>query len=494
MKKLEEKIEDCWTKFKIYSLILMTTTSLAFVLLSLSRVYAQKTKNPIPSTTIQYGVYGNDSPKLRVVVPGINTRGQQMLENAKRELRYDAECTVIIEEAEGWTVENNYIRENIIKATQKAIEKHKDVIVLLDMDLEHNIVTSHLTPEQLANLPIVGTRWFKATDWAGSMMNNVSQIYNQVFQEKGIIRGNKECEAHSAGADAFEQSLVLSNRRMFDQVNLFNGRTTTSELVPQIKADGYTSSQINIFLTEGELLANPHSISNLNAVIPHAGRVFTVYYCDEKPSTNRMQNHSALVNEPLISRSFEVYSGQKLYKTNATVEDIKSGYLRPEIDGSKNIRSDLIQTNLENRLGGILLDKDNTYLIDEGGTINEIKESALEARKDKGEISWRFEYEGQEHQFVALPFGKKQKPKKFRLYHNPQQNVVVSCEDDNVIALRYTPKNDFFQIIQVAQGKVIGEKDNHPIFKIDRVLMTDYPLKIDKNWKSGDTLSISPSH
>jgi hypothetical protein len=72
--RLDEKIKHIWKKIKRPSLALTLSVPLAFGAIS---AMAQNTY---------------DVPKLAVFVPGINSNGEQMLENAKKEFRYDPEC------------------------------------------------------------------------------------------------------------------------------------------------------------------------------------------------------------------------------------------------------------------------------------------------------------------------------------------------------------------------------------------------------------------
>lgn len=237
----------------------------------------------------EYENYSN----LYVLIPGINTFGQKMLENAKHLFKYDSECTIIIQEAKRWS--SFEISETIKKATGKAIEKKKDVIVLLDMDLEHNVILSHLTPKLLADLPIVGTRWFASVDWAGATANLVSLSYKEAGG-----KGKKVLDCHSAGCDGFESSLRFApineekKVKMFDEVFLFNGRTSGSELAKLLKESNYSWDQVKLFLNRGDLPANPHSISNIDYVIKYAGENWIVFYCKE--IQGHPMDHSVLIN------------------------------------------------------------------------------------------------------------------------------------------------------------------------------------------------------
>lgn len=143
----------------------------------------------------------------------------------------------------------------------------------------------------------------------------------------------------------------------------------------------------------------------------------------------------------------------------------------------KRIQGIPIKSSMESQLGGVLFDKDNTYLVDQKGFVREIEKSILETRPEKESITWEFQSEGKQYKAVALPFGKKEKPglQPLRHYYNNQQNVMVSFNGANVIAIRYLQDGHYFHILQVAEGKRIeGRSDGNLIFRVDRIILTDY--------------------
>lgn len=144
--------------------------------------------------------------------------------------------------------------------------------------------------------------------------------------------------------------------------------------------------------------------------------------------------------------------------------------LGPEWSARNNINIDLGQ-------GGILFDIGNTYLVDQEGFVREIEKSILETRPEKESITWKFQHEGKTYKAVALPFEKKEKsePQPIRYYYNNQQNVMVSFNGANVIAIRYLRSGHYFHVLQVAEGKRIKERsDGNLIFRVNRIILTNY--------------------
>lgn len=435
----------------------------------------------------------DEPPKLWVLVPGINTWGGSMIDNAKQMLRYDPECTIIIQEAEGWnTLE---IGNFVVEATKKAIQKGKDVIILVDMDLDHNLITSHLTPESLSKLPVIGTKWFNAVDWAGQTINLVSTSYSEAGG-----KGQRVVDCHSAGCDGFESSLRFAlvskggKARLFDQVFLSNGRISGSEIGPLLQKCGYSWSQVNLLLNKGDLPAHPHSLSNLDEAKRHAGQWWTVFYAKEM--SGRHMDHSVLIDKLRVPGSFEVFAGNNSYSFTATVEELKLGKVKTE---QGDIRS---QHKAEYKkddkypfkppdppdkfggagipsLGGVIFDKNNSYTIDHTGRVTRFKNSALQARPNKGSTSWEFNQEGKSYKAVTIPLAKKKQESIQRgdLYYDDKEKIVVLIQDDDIIAFKFVRRGSYLHIVQIAEGeRVKGQPVSHKttIFVVKRVVLTDY--------------------
>lgn len=297
------------------------------------------------ASTFASGSDDNTPPRLWVLVPGANTWGESMLNNAEQMLRYDPDSTVIIQEAESWS--NDEIKELVKVATESAIKKGTDVIVLVDMNLNIDFrydLRYYITPKKVAKLlPMTGTRWFDAVDWSGKTINLVSASYSEAGG-----KGKRVVDGHSAGVDGVESSLWFApiidsgKMKMFDEVYLSNGRTSIyGELGPLLKKSGYTPPQVKLLLNKGDLPAHPHSISNLDAAKKQAGKLWTVYYAIEM--SGRKMDHSVLVDKLRVPGYFKVFTGESSYSITATVEDLKLGkvgtaqdFIGPKIDDNEN--------------------------------------------------------------------------------------------------------------------------------------------------------------
>lgn len=443
----------------------------------------------------------NIPSKLWVVVPGINTAGEGMLNNAEQMLRYDPDSTVIIQEAESWS--DDEIKELVKVATENAIKKGKDVIVLVDMDLNHNVFSSHITPKQMAGLPIIGTKWFDAVDWAGKTINSVSISYSEAGG-----KGNRMVDCHSAGCDGFESSLNFApiinsgKMKMFDEAYLSNGRTSTYELGPLLEKSGYTPTQVKLLLNKGDLPAHPHSISNLDAVKKYAGVLWTVYYASAM--SGRHMDHGVLVDKLRVPGSFKVFTGKSSYSTTATVEELKLGkvgtmqeeppmslvskddddkffYIQPTPPLPPPFTPDKFGGAGNPPLGGVILDRENTYTVDKTGKVKELATSILKSRPQNDTTSWDISKDNKSYRVVAVPLVKtKQKSNsESELYYDDQENIVTFAQENRIIALKLVQNGSYLYIVQIAEGEKIqgtNASDNEITFEVNRVIQTDYTL------------------
>jgi len=210
-------------------------------------------------------MYITTAPKLFVVIPGVgfgNTpeHGAMMLWRAENMFRDDYECIKEIREVDNPS--DNQVRDMITEATRKAKEKGKDVIVNIDMDLDNFSVLEYINP--------FSKRWQQSVKWAGRVANVVSDAF------KGINpRGVRMLYAHSAGVDATTRSIQQRpGERMYDDVNLFNGRTKAPPLADSLMSSGYSWWQVKVFTSKGDFPAFPNSLSNYDAAKRLAGRAW----------------------------------------------------------------------------------------------------------------------------------------------------------------------------------------------------------------------------
>ena len=211
------------------------------------------------------GGFGFDSYaalKLLVVIPGINDHGKEMIKGTKFIVNYDKKCTVGIcendrvrkcDEAATSTCHlvspsENQIRQKIRDAVKIAKKKGKDVVVLIDMDLECYLLDY-----------IIGDEWRASVRWAGSTANFVSNAFT-----KEAPGGIRILYAHSAGGDATFQSVYKAKgkRMYYDNINILNGRTNAGNLKRELKKSGYQWQQVKVFTNNGDCPYGPFSLSN----------------------------------------------------------------------------------------------------------------------------------------------------------------------------------------------------------------------------------------
>lgn len=156
-----------------------------------------------------------------------------------------------------------------------------------------------------------------------------------------------------------------------------------------------------------------------------------------------------------------------------------------------------------NKPGGVLFDKGNTYLFGKDGTVKKIKESALKARPEKKTIDWEFQYLDQKYKAVAIPLGKKEKSqqRKYTVHHNDKQKIITSIHNNNLIVIKYSQSGNYFHTLEAVKGKVIGEKKQGLLFKVNEILFSDYLPKsspkadaINKTNLSSNRALESPAH
>jgi len=188
--------------------------------------------------------------RLFTIISGTNDHGEEMIARAKKMFRYDDESFVSICEryrGQVCTLVNPYdeqVRQKIIDATNKAKEKGKDVIVNIDMDLENFILEFPLPP--------ILNRWHPSVRWGGRTANIVSKVF-----EEENPSGVRMLYAHSAGGDATYQSISQSQSRMYDDINILNGRTNARNLSRALSLRNYEWWRVKVFTSDGDYPAAP---------------------------------------------------------------------------------------------------------------------------------------------------------------------------------------------------------------------------------------------
>lgn len=251
-------------------------------------------------------------PLLVVLIAGINDHGARLIDLARSlevGARYDENSFVRICEADrgqGCTLampSDGQARDAIAAATRRALERGRDVVVTLDMNLEDYSWEYALPIFRWRHATF--TRWQRSVRWAGRIANLVSQTFSQENP-----RGIRVLFAHSAGADAAAWSVKLMRKRkvrLYDSISLINGRTNASTLAGALRASGYRWSQVLVFTTRGDFLANPlWSLSSPGVAGRYGGEAWAQLHSTEAPLTG----HSGLLENIGTVGVFEVNLGR----------------------------------------------------------------------------------------------------------------------------------------------------------------------------------------
>jgi len=200
-------------------------------------------------------LYSGCCPQLLVVIPGINDDGEEMVEGA---CDLSPTACYILEIREVWNLSEPDIRDRVTTSSLWASEYGMDLVVNIDMDLEDYTV-EYVYPPAI-------NRWAYSTIWAGRIANVVSEAFTTVVPD-----GRRIVYSHSAGGDATYQSILQSlrrkNRKMYDDINILNGRTNAGKLSRVLGQCGYEWSEVKIFTSQADLPAGL-SIPLLNRVTP----------------------------------------------------------------------------------------------------------------------------------------------------------------------------------------------------------------------------------
>lgn len=132
-------------------------------------------------------------------------------------------------------------------------------------------------------------------------------------------------------------------------------------------------------------------------------------------------------------------------------------------------------------LGGVILDRENTYTVDKTGKVKELAISILKSRPQNGTTSWDINKDNKSYRAVTVPLVKtKQKSNsESELYYDDQENIVTFAQENRIIALKLVQNGSYLYIVQIAEGEKIqgtNASDNEITFEVNRVIQTDYTL------------------
>ena len=205
---------------------------------------------------------------LLVTISGINDHGNGMIALTRRLLSAsNGASEVTICEAQREQVcdlvnpSEEEVRQKISQIAREATESGQVVIVNIDMDLE-NYSWELVLPE---------SRWTgRSIPWAGRTANIVSEAFHLENPA-----GRRSLYAHSAGGDAARTSIEMSpGKRMYDDINILNGRTQADLLQRALVSGGYDSEwwRVKVFTSDGDLPAGTGSLSNPGTPSRSAGK------------------------------------------------------------------------------------------------------------------------------------------------------------------------------------------------------------------------------
>ena len=252
-------------------------------------------------------------PNLYIVVPGINDNGACLRdsaaerayinpENLKRAFIISEKKLRALQRQNGWNAKQ--VAEAVQLQLEFVYDQHaktgEDLIVVVDMDLENYNLAKYTVPKMF-------NKWDTSTKWAGRMVNYVANDFTRLNPT-----GIKTLDAHSAGVDAVRWSLgYAENRRLFDRLNLFNGRVLASDLAQNLGRCGYSFSQVMVFTSNGDYPASPYSVSNYDAAKRYCNywvHIHSEGYRNQKTATRTVDQHSGLLNDRKTIRDLIVNS------------------------------------------------------------------------------------------------------------------------------------------------------------------------------------------
>ncbi len=278
---------------------------------------------------------------LYVVISGIDTDGYTLV---KRATTMGNRSTVIrvckarpckTERDSDWTgalpledPSDQEVTDAIAAATKEATARGGDVVVNIDMDLENYSMEYPLPPP---------ARWHVQTRWAGGIANVVARAFKSANPD-----GKRILYAHSAGGDAARRSLEFASaatdtkdKKLFDSINIFNGRTSVHKLSSALDNTGYSWWETKIFLNENDCPALPGSLSYYSSAASRAGTRWATFWGYDVPvAPSICAGHNYLTRTIGSNVKIKINLGGKLVwkDTNHTVEDLMNMDWRSEVN------------------------------------------------------------------------------------------------------------------------------------------------------------------
>jgi hypothetical protein len=249
----------------------------------------------IASTNIEYITV----PKLIILIPGINDNGNGLIDLAKNLCRFDLECTKNIREKE--KLNSNEVIDQVSQAYVKAIEKTKDVIINVDMDIQGYGWQYFIPPIAEGIIQ----NWHTQVKWAGITANIISREYFLLN-----AHGVRSLFSHSAGVDALKEALAEQpGNNLYDYIVMINGRTKTGPLCAYLEANKYRWWQVKLVTSAGDFWAAFDSVSNFNAAYANAGKSWIHIHHNAFIDGEYLPGHSGFIKYDLRIGNFSCYLG-----------------------------------------------------------------------------------------------------------------------------------------------------------------------------------------
>lgn len=302
--------------------VLLTTAPNAFTCPVIFSIYAQTGDIGWSYVESDFISVKKSPPQLFVVIPGINDNGAKMIEVARALSDSTGPAFTIAEVA---SPGDDEVRDLIVTMSQEAQMNGTDLIINIDMDLE-GFTVHYVIPKEV-------TGWKRSTKWAGHKANIVSEAFRQA-----VPKGRRILFAHSAGGDATYQSLRDSHRtKMYDDINILNGRTGAKGLSRVLQSCGYQGMEMKIFTSQGDYPSNPPnilggSISNKDASAKFARAGSWIHlHCNWVlvDGEKMAPGHSGLRNYYTYPAQFEVYTetmNGRLYEDHTFIDAMSADW------------------------------------------------------------------------------------------------------------------------------------------------------------------------
>lgn len=71
---------------------------------------------------------------------------------------------------------------------------------------------------------------------------------------------------------------------------------------------------------------------------------------------------------------------------------------------------------------------------------------------------------------------------------------MTSIHNNNIIAIKYSQSGNYFRTLEAVKGKVIGEKKQDLLFKVNEILFSDYLPKASPKADAMNKTNLSSNH